>query len=345
MDTAMNKPTVFLSHSSRDAKILIAIKDLLKKKTADTLRLFLSSDGQSIPFGRNWVATVENALDNTALMFSFLTPQSLTSSWVNFEAGYAYARGVHVVPIATLGLAMERVHPPLSLLQGFNLSNYNGLNNILYIINERFTTKYELSFTDLEYEAVFGASVGTADTSLRKFSRLVDSVEIVYAGELEACQKALAAITANIADAAQTEKGITSYGFNATLYDAGKQHSVKLEITPELIRHYAPIVLKAYKEADALPGRIAVNYDSTVYLRGQSWRLTSRFFGTEIKLISGQPHYQGKPFILRSIPRNATSHRVVLTLSYEMLGDIDYILRLNDLLWELDVLGEQEYGF
>lgn len=63
----MEKPTVFLSHSSRDARSLVSLKEMLNKKTSGTLRLFLSSDGQSIPFGRNWVATVEAALDSSAV--------------------------------------------------------------------------------------------------------------------------------------------------------------------------------------------------------------------------------------------------------------------------------------
>ena len=97
---------------------------MLERATSGTLSLFLSSDGQSIPFGRNWVATVEQALDSSALMFSFLSPVSTGSAWINFEAGYAYARGVKVVPVAILGKDLNTLHPPLSLLQGFNLKSY-----------------------------------------------------------------------------------------------------------------------------------------------------------------------------------------------------------------------------
>ena len=117
----MKKPTIFLSHSSRDSDSLKRLQAMLQRVTSGTLSLFLSSDGQSIPFGRNWVATVEQALDGSALMFSFLSPISTGSAWINFEAGYAYARGVKVVPVAIMGKDLDALNPPLSLLQGFNL--------------------------------------------------------------------------------------------------------------------------------------------------------------------------------------------------------------------------------
>lgn len=56
------KPTVFFSHSSSDGPTLARLRDVFVRKTGGTLEIFLSSDGQSIPFGRNWVHRVEEAL-------------------------------------------------------------------------------------------------------------------------------------------------------------------------------------------------------------------------------------------------------------------------------------------
>src|SRR5262245_39653334 len=119
----MAKPIVFLSHSSRDHRLLGRLKELLVSYTGGAIDFFLSSDGQSIPLGRNWVHEVQQALDSSQLMFVFITPRSLQSSWLYFEAGYAYSKGIKVVPVAIYGVDLAAVPPPLSLLQGFNVSS------------------------------------------------------------------------------------------------------------------------------------------------------------------------------------------------------------------------------
>lgn len=127
----MSKPTVFFSHSSRDRGALTNLRDLLLRKTGHSVDIFLSSDGESIPLGRNWVSRIEAALTDTSLMFVFLSPQSLSSpTWVSFESGYVYSRDVQVIPVGILGVDLNHVPAPFSLLQGFNVSSYEGLNNL-----------------------------------------------------------------------------------------------------------------------------------------------------------------------------------------------------------------------
>lgn len=342
----MEKPTVFLSHSSRDSQKLTLLREMLERKTAGTLNLFLSSDGQSIPFGRNWVASIEHALDSTAIMFSFLTPNSLSSSWVSFEAGYAYARGVRVIPVACMGLTMDKVHPPLALLQGFNLTSFEGLNNILSIVNDRFTTKYELSFAAADYETLFAGADNLHGSSLGRYTRTIDLVEIVYSGAPELCEKALASIIEHVPNAAKTERGIYSYGINASIYDAGKNYAVKIELSPDLLHHYAPIICRALKEVKVAPDTFNLRYNPNVYVDGgQSWRLTSRFFGTDIKLVSGELQFHDRPFQIRVDRTGKGSNRITLVLPYSLLEDIKHTSNLNDLLWATKALNESEYGF
>ncbi|MTV80710.1 toll/interleukin-1 receptor domain-containing protein, partial [Streptococcus pneumoniae] len=54
----MNKPTVFFSHSSLDKEIAKSLKDKLIEYTGGTVQIFVSSDGESIPFGKNWLSTI-----------------------------------------------------------------------------------------------------------------------------------------------------------------------------------------------------------------------------------------------------------------------------------------------
>src|SRR5256885_13544201 len=82
MNPALQKPIVFLSHASKDKEQLGKLKALVDQKTSGVVEFFLSSDGQSIPFGRNWVARVSEALDKAKLMFVFLSPLSVNSGWI-----------------------------------------------------------------------------------------------------------------------------------------------------------------------------------------------------------------------------------------------------------------------
>ena len=149
----MNKATIFFSHSSKDKAPIIAIKNLLSKKTGGCLDIFMSSDGQSVPFGSNWVHKVEEKLYDAKIMFVFVSVNSEKSGWTYFEAGYAYSKGIEVVPIG-IGLDIETIKAPLGLLQGFNLLSSDSMNNIINIINRTFKFNFEESFTESDFNHV-----------------------------------------------------------------------------------------------------------------------------------------------------------------------------------------------
>ncbi|WP_163935923.1 toll/interleukin-1 receptor domain-containing protein [Paraferrimonas sp. SM1919] len=147
----MDKPTIFFSHSSLDKEYISLLKGKLSKKTAKTIEIFQSSDGESIPFGNNWVHKVEESLNNARIMLVFVSPLSMASSWIYFEAGYSYSKDVRVIPIGICGIDVGQLRPPLNLLQGFNISNSEGLNNLITVINREFGCDFEEGFTEQDY--------------------------------------------------------------------------------------------------------------------------------------------------------------------------------------------------
>jgi hypothetical protein len=156
----LEKPVIFFSHSSKDAEALKHLKQRFVELTADTIEVFLSSDGQSIRLGKNWLARVEEALKGAKAMFVFLTPNSMASPWVYFESGHAYSKGIDVVPVGLFGVDVGTIPPPLSTLQGFNATGADSLNNIIAKVNELFTTKHKLGFTAEDFLALEGETVG-----------------------------------------------------------------------------------------------------------------------------------------------------------------------------------------
>jgi hypothetical protein len=154
----MSKEIIFISHSSKDEHILRQLKQKLNDKLGGTVEIFLSSDGQSIPLGRNWVHRVEKALDEAKLMIVFLSPASINSKWVYFEAGYSYSKNIKVVPVGILGVDLAQISAPLSLLQGFNINSSDGLNNLIALINENFSFTNKETFIEEDYNDIFRLS-------------------------------------------------------------------------------------------------------------------------------------------------------------------------------------------
>ncbi len=177
------KDIIFFSHSSADSALLSRIKKLILEKTSNSVSIFLSSDGQSIKLGRNWVSSIEEKLKDASVMFVFVTPQSINSKWIYFEAGFAYSKEIDVIPIGIYGVDLNDLTPPLSLLQGFNISNADGLNNIIAKINELSKTTFPLSISDKDYENLRSGGFQSNEL-LGTYMGYVDALEISF--QLEA---------------------------------------------------------------------------------------------------------------------------------------------------------------
>lgn len=167
------KPTIFFSHSSKDKKSLIVLKELIEEKTGGTINIFMSSDGQSIPFGSNWMYKIEEGLKDAKIMFVFVTPKSIDTGWIYFEAGYAYSKGIEVIPIG-INVDIGNVKPPISLLQGFNMISSESLNNIIHIINKKFDFSFKADFSENEFNQI--DYINNSSRSLLAGEEIIDSI-------------------------------------------------------------------------------------------------------------------------------------------------------------------------
>lgn len=168
-----NKPVVFFCHSAVDKDYLSILQSQIRKATSDDIEIFQSSDGESVSFGNNWVHKLEEALSNAALTFVFISPEALASNWIQFEAGLSYGRGISVVPVGIKGIDVARLDPPLSLLQGFNLSSENGMNNIISVVNKKLSSSYPEDFTEDSFH-----QLTSSIQEKKSYLNLVDSIAI-----------------------------------------------------------------------------------------------------------------------------------------------------------------------
>ena len=351
----MDKPIVFLSHASSDEQLLKRLKESLAKKTGGAVTLFLSSDGQSIPLGRNWVHEIQQALDKSLLMFVFVSPNSLRSSWVHFESGYAYSKNIRVVPGGVLGVDLLRVPAPLSLLQGFNLSSGAALNNLIAIINREFDHGHAESFSDDDFAAIF--TLGNSESAMglgAEISRSISGIRITLDGkgveDLDVVERDLA--DHNI-DFDRSREAISTYGMDISNYPyTYTGRALALSLSSELALINLPIaariVGKLMKEAtECVPIKIEMTSDVIAY--GGHHNITARLFGSEIHLGSddslkygeisfsvGHDMYNGPNFdAIRG------SARVELKCPIRLIGSID-LTKLLTILFDAGVLFRNE---
>jgi len=281
----MEKPVVFFSHSSRDKILLTRLKSTLLEKTGETIEVFLSSDGQSIPLGRNWVSRIEEALSRSAVMFVFLTPSSIQSDWLYFESGFSYAREIRVVPVALPGVDLEAIGPPLGLLQGFNVRSSDGLNNLIAVINEEFHVNHPLSFSSSDY-VQFTSTGYLADVApLGEQAAWVSSVQVHMSSLRSDAEASTSSLLRELELQYQTARGgLHIHGMSIEFHQNGAGTA---QIDPSLLNQNLPIldqilsvILAEGQEAD----RLRVLFLPWVTFLHERYKLTSRLFGSIIGL-------------------------------------------------------------
>ena len=115
------RPLIFISHDSRDAKIAEAFCGLLEKSSLGILQTFCSSDrtGQrGIEFGALWFSTVLNKLSSASEVVCLLTPRSINRPWILYEAGVAVGKRNTPVQGVVLGISLNEANQgPFAQLQ------------------------------------------------------------------------------------------------------------------------------------------------------------------------------------------------------------------------------------
>lgn len=168
------------------------LKEKIEANTGGVLDIFMSSDGQSIPLGVNWIHKIEEGLQKAKIMFVFVTENSISSGWIYFEAGFAYSKGIQVIPVG-IGIDIGSLKSPLNMLQGFNIVSGDSLNNFTSIINQAFTYNFSESFQEADYiemsqgmrypsasETDFGEIIGFAEYELASEYSTTDGETVRY---------------------------------------------------------------------------------------------------------------------------------------------------------------------
>lgn len=347
----MKKPTIFLSHSSRDADSLKRLQAMLQKATSGTLSLFLSSDGQSIPFGRNWVATVEQALDSSALMFSFLSPASTGSAWINFEAGYAYARGVKVVPVAIMGKDLNTLNPPLSLLQGFNLKSHEGMNNLLSVINATFSTSYPLGFTDDDFSGLFSAREKAVTESFGSAAQYVVRVTMDFLADETVVEEIHREVLRSHGSVFIKDSKLAVSGLEIRKYSSDRGSAIEVSVAPAQFHLHIPLLKKFAVLAEPEARRILIRLAESSQISVEMWEVTGRLHDTPVRPIGNKFEFEGIQFEFVAVGYNTSRYEEdeypiwAIAIDSAALEFPEKIRQLLDLIVKHVILEEDDIPF
>ena len=280
----MQKETIFFSHSSKDREAMNYLKNIIDEKTSGILNIFLSSDGESIPFGTNWIHSIEQGLNEAIIMYVFITPNSIKSDWIYFESGFAYSKKVRVIPIG-FGVDISELRPPLNLLQGFNLTSYEGLNNIVKIINDECRTKFSEDFQEKDYLKLKNYSNFINNQQLWKYVNCFTTS--LYRYKIINTDKKKPTTIPDIAQAYEKVKSLieseNGYSENklsvltSGLYVHKKEEQLEFEIDPNSLCIHFPKIVEALNTAyeDNNKHFIIVNLESGYMLNSNHIKISA----------------------------------------------------------------------
>lgn len=288
------KPTVFFSHATADKAQLIRLKDLFVQKTGGAIDVFLSSDGQSIPLGVNWVHSLQDALNRATLMFVFISPNSLHSSWLYFESGFSYAKNIRVVPLGFRGVDLSSLPPPLSLLQGFNITSAAGLDNLIAVPNEVFSHNHTQKFSYEEFCETAGDMAFKSQLTVGAYGTLIDEIKIdTPKAELNLAPDIALERMVEMLKAAGVEHQLSGSqlaipgAIIETRDDGHGREGLVYKIDPSLVDVTLPTIEKLIKDVrnDGVTGlSLRFHFDEIVGCLEDSHKLSGRLIGPSVHM-------------------------------------------------------------
>ena len=106
-------PTIFISHTDQDSAHAKWLEEKLQNAYKGTAKIFLSKT--HVDSKNRAIAPVKTAAAESSVFIALLSPASIASHWVTFEAGAAWLKDAPYVPICFGGVAYDDLPDPLKL--------------------------------------------------------------------------------------------------------------------------------------------------------------------------------------------------------------------------------------
>ena len=130
----MSSRRVFISHTSQEAPLALLLKHWIDEHFPGEIETFVSKT--DINAGAQWLQAVEAAIRDASVVIVLCSPLSIRATWVIFEAGGAWGRGVPLLPICHSGLAVPHLPSPFSAFQALDVASSDFASRMARTLEE-----------------------------------------------------------------------------------------------------------------------------------------------------------------------------------------------------------------
>jgi len=298
---------IFLSHSNLDEVIAQALGSLLENLFGERVEVKYSSDqdaGGGIPPGEAWLPWITQRITEADKTFVLLTPNSLSTPWVLWEAGAAAGVALatnktgHVVPIR-FGVVDDDVPGPFKSVQAIagDSDGLGGITRMLRAINHELNLLSKTAFdsTTRDQVPVFLTSVRQALMASAPMGNLLGNIPEgfsaeklsgVWATSYKFLSKRKTAYHADLSRiTAQSTRRVTISNRDVRARTSGRDAPFQNEIDAELVnrhlvgqwrnlsdtRYFGMIQLAIHTGENSMEGYYT-GFDNDVTVTSGSWR-------------------------------------------------------------------------
>ena len=110
---------IFISHISEEAALASVLKEWIESTFLGQVDVFVSE--HDISSGQQWFQRLGEELTDAKAMLVLCSERSVSSPWINFEAGAGHVKRIPVIPICYAGLRKDTLPAPLLFFQGLDV--------------------------------------------------------------------------------------------------------------------------------------------------------------------------------------------------------------------------------
>ncbi len=121
------KEGIFISHINEESEVAHKVKSLLRDAFGPDMRIFVSSDYESLRGGDKWFPTILENLKSARVILVLLSKTSLYRPWIPYEAGVGEGAGAKVIPMVHMDFSLRELGPPLGEYHVRRLQSTDGM--------------------------------------------------------------------------------------------------------------------------------------------------------------------------------------------------------------------------
>ncbi|KAB8153155.1 TIR domain-containing protein [Kordia sp. TARA_039_SRF] len=124
---------IFLSHIHEEKDLAKIVQNAIESEFSGFVKVFVSSDGSTIPAGANFLKRIEDGLVDCIGGIYLISPKSVKRNWINFELGAVWIRNVlslkndnpeiPTIPFCHSGITPSKLPMPLTNLSAIEANN------------------------------------------------------------------------------------------------------------------------------------------------------------------------------------------------------------------------------